>query len=734
MIGTLILVAAPLNWKSLKPGENLIPSHSDLKVPAIEISGNNLVIDGSTWILRGTTKQTEPDQRKGLGIRVRGKNITLKNLKIHGYKVALLANGCENLKLINCDFSYNWKQRLASTPEKEDLSDWMSYHQNEKDEWLRYGAAAYFKGVNKFEVKGLKVTGGQNGLMLMKSNNGLIWNSDISFNSAVGIGMYRSSNNRVMHNNINFCVRGYSHGVYNRGQDSAGILVYEQSNKNVFAYNSVTHGGDGFFLWAGQTTMDTGKGGCNDNLVFGNDFSYAPTNGIEATFSRNIFANNYLEECWHGFWTGYSYDSVMSGNFLVGNEIGIAHEHGQNNTIDFSQFRGNKTDIRIWANEKQDPNWGYPKFRNTKSENWKIKDNVIHTGNGGKTLDIKRTKGVLYSGNTTFEASFDIDKESSGVRILGNCVHSQKADHGLKVNAEVGKNDLEHMPTQVSVQQWTPWDPDDAFEAYSPDELNGGINPFKKYAGLKGRKNIIVDEWGPYDFKAPKVLPSVDLGNGWRKLSILGPKGKWSLKSVVGLEVKSRNGTVPGSIQVRALPGVTDQKLDLTYTGSMVTDYRGIETAAGKPVQFGYSKFELPIDWKAKVFTWDKDTQDPRTQQRGFDQASALQVVDEFQGSKLDFAGYGKFTAKTPATYFGVTGEGEFEIKPGEYIIEATTDDGLVLNLDDQSLISEWKYQGPTQYTRKVKLGAKHKFTLHYFQIDGYATLRVKVRPAKAGE
>ena len=93
--------------------------------------------------------------------------------------------------------------------------------------------------------------------------------------------MYRASWNRILHNKIDWCVRGYSHGVYNRGQDSAGILIYEQSSNNVFAYNSVTHGGDGFFLWAGQNTMDTGRGGCDDNLLYGNDFSHAPTNGIE---------------------------------------------------------------------------------------------------------------------------------------------------------------------------------------------------------------------------------------------------------------------------------------------------------------------------------------------------------------------------------------------------------------------------------------------------------------------
>ena len=91
-----------------------------------------------------------------------------------------------------------------------------------------------------------------------------------------------------MHNRIDWCVRGYSHGFYNRGQDSAGLLIYEQSSRNIVAFNSVTHGGDGLFLWAGQSTMDTGQGGVNDNLFYDNDFSHAPTNGIEATFSRNV--------------------------------------------------------------------------------------------------------------------------------------------------------------------------------------------------------------------------------------------------------------------------------------------------------------------------------------------------------------------------------------------------------------------------------------------------------------
>ena len=72
--------------------------------------------------------------------------------------------------------------------------------------------------------------------------------------------LYRASDNTIQHNRVDWCVRGYSHTFYNRGQDSAGILIYEQSNRNIVAFNSVTHGGDGLFLWAGQSTMDSGAG------------------------------------------------------------------------------------------------------------------------------------------------------------------------------------------------------------------------------------------------------------------------------------------------------------------------------------------------------------------------------------------------------------------------------------------------------------------------------------------
>ena len=255
-----------------------------------------------------------PDTFAGVGILIDGgARSRLKNATIRGYKVGILARNSPDLHLTRNDLSYNWKQRLYSGIEKESLVDWMSYHQNEKDEWLRFGAGIYLRSCDRAEIDHNIALQGQNGLMVTHSTGLKIWNNTFQFLSSIGVGLYRVSDSTIMHNRIDWCVRGYSHGFYNRGQDSAGLLMYEQSSNNIVAYNSVTHGGDGLFLWAGQSTMDTGQGGANDNLFYKNDFSHAPTNGIEATFSRNTFLNNRVEECWHGVWGGYSYDSWWAG-------------------------------------------------------------------------------------------------------------------------------------------------------------------------------------------------------------------------------------------------------------------------------------------------------------------------------------------------------------------------------------------------------------------------------------
>ena len=96
--------------------------------------------------------------------------------------------------------------------------DWLSYHHNEKDEWLDQGAGIYVADSDRVEIDRTTIVQGQNGLMLVRANGAKIWNDDFSFNSGIGIGLYRASGNTIAHNKVDWCVRGYSHGFYNRGQ------------------------------------------------------------------------------------------------------------------------------------------------------------------------------------------------------------------------------------------------------------------------------------------------------------------------------------------------------------------------------------------------------------------------------------------------------------------------------------------------------------------------------------
>jgi len=739
-------------------GVYLLPTDETLAHPAIEIRGDGVTVDFKHAVLEGTPQTTEPNERKGLGLLIDGKNVTVKNLVVRGYKVGIMARNCPGLKIIDCDLSYNWKQHLGSTLEREDESDWQSYHQNDKDEWLGYGAAIYLRGCDGIEVRGCKAQGGQCGLMMTQCNKGLIWNNDFSFLSGIGIGMYRSSHNRIMHNKIDWCVRGFSYGVYNRGQDSAGILIYEQSNDNVFAYNSVTHGGDGFFLWAGQHTMDTGEGGCNGNLLFGNDFSHAATNGIEATFSKNDFVNNLLLECWHGIWGGYSYETKVAANLFGYNSEAIAWEHGQHNLIAENQFWEDNAGVHIWASPNVDPTWGYAKNRDIRSTNWIIRHNAFNESyeyaiKVGQSSDIAIDENEFrHDGNSVVQ-----EAQLSGLTMANNKVIPGKP---LGPASSLNQGKPASVRDYLDRFRGTNWElPLVANREhtnlvmkgaglsgrYDVTPLPGGHDPFLKRGTLRGWRYILVDEWGPYDFKRPILWPRGPAGDLTKpnsqptyQFEIIGPPGEWKVVQKEGVEsVTPDHGEMkPGTMILVTFPPApaSNVKLTLEYTGQATTDYRGIVTPAGKPVLFGYSKFFAPIDWTIHFYKWTKST-DPSDPHAVPDEAALQEILKgpplkELHSDRLDFAG-GSFDEVTGNDHFITTADGTFTVKPGDYALDLTTDDGARLWLDGQPLIMDaWHYQGPTLYSRSVHLGpGEHKIRVEHFQIDGYAALKVNLRP-----
>lgn len=679
---------------------------TSMEEAVVVISGNDITVDFNNAVLQGSNSRKQPDDFFGIAILIKGgKNITIKNLKAKGYKVALLAKDVSNLTIDNCDFSYNYRQHLNSTQEKEDISDWMSYHHNEKDEWLRYGAAMYLRNCEFAVVKNTKVTGGQNALMMTDCNYGKIYNNDFSFNSGIGLGMYRCSFNIVAYNKINFNVRGYSHGVYNRGQDSAGILVYEQSNSNYFYKNSATHSGDGFFLWAGQTTMDSGAGGCNDNVLRGNDFSYAPTNGVEVTFSRNVISGNRIFECDHGIWGGYSYNSVIAGNQFRNNRIAIAIEHGQENEIHHNIFFQNKTAVRLWGRKEQPADWGYAQKKDTRSRNYIIANNNF---NGNETvLNINRTEILQVFDNiyTEFDNLFLTDSTVTGLDTTRN----EDVSEGYSVDS------AELVPDIPSPQ-----------------------NPFKGSNLLAGRKNILITEWGPYDFRSPIIwLTNPTDTSSLMKFDLMGPKGKWRIKSFRGVkDISQKSGEIPVSITATKLAGKrTDILIELEYTGSAITTPFGQTIAAGKPYIFSFKKFFQPIDFSVAWYACDTGVNNPIKTGQIIPPNVRMKPIKTEQTDRLDYAWWGGIkTVEGEYKQFVTSASGEVDLEKGTYELGVTWDDAVRVYVDGKLVIDEWNpslYKFDESPNRKVKLelaAGKHYFNVEHVELGGFATLSLKLK------
>src|SRR6266576_3796196 len=256
MLLLIVVLAQGPRFVELQPGmvitQSIVvaPKTYRFSGPPIRIRGENITVDFRGAVLEGMSPDSAPDQAKDTAIVVEyGRTVRIENARIRGYKIGILARGTHGLE--------------SNTVER-----------------------------------------GMNGLLLVGSGGLMIRGNDFSFNSGLGIGLYRSSDDTIFHNRLDYNVRGYSHGRYTRGQDSADLLLFERSSRNVVALNSMTHGGDGIFLWAGQTTMDsgTGGGGANDTLFYGNDVSYATANVVEITFSKNQVIANRAWGSEYGVW------------------------------------------------------------------------------------------------------------------------------------------------------------------------------------------------------------------------------------------------------------------------------------------------------------------------------------------------------------------------------------------------------------------------------------------------
>ena len=684
---------------TVKKGTYLFDGNDSL-TPSLVIDGDNITVDFNGAILKGNRDIKDPSKFSGVGITIKkGRNIILKNAIINGFKVAVMARDVNGLQIINSDFSYNFRQRLKSDRFKEDLSDWQSYHHNENDEWLRFGAGIYLRNCDNANINNNVITDGQCGLMMTNCNNAKVYNNNFSFNTGLGIGMYRSNNNYVFNNKVDFNVRGYSYGYYYRGQDSAGILVFTECNNNVFANNSVTHSGDGFFLWAGQETIDTGIGGCNDNLIYGNDFSYAPTNAVEITFSRNKVIKNKLHGCWHGIWGGFSYNSVIVKNDFGGNLAGISIEHGQDNIIEQNTFTADSMGVELWAIPNRKADFGLMKVKDTRSRDYSITNNIFK--NVPLVYSIKNTEDVVLANN-----------KASGYRTL------EKMDALVK-NVERKSNAAPYDYTKDSIYVTT---------LLPVVQLQDASLPASQ---PQGKKAIMMTEWGPYNFRYPLLWWTKTDKTGKMYFDVAGPAGKWKVKKIKGVKLLSASsGTMPGTLEVQkegdVLGGIS---IELEYKGESITNPFGEVTRAGRSYTFSYKENSLPMNWDVSWFAFDS-TSDPIKQPVAFEKLLNSTPVKTAQVSSEKYQHGGK---GIPQRRFATLVNTEVNAPKGTYRLGVTAGDFVRVYIDNKLVIDSWSRSAiefDSDYHKEaiVKLKGRHKIKIIQAQYGGYGMLSCTIK------
>jgi len=706
----------------------------------VQIEGDDLVIDLGGGTLWGSATDAEPWTRDGTGIVVRGKNITLKNGAVRGFRVGVLAQRSDGFTAADLDLSGNWGARLRSTTTAEDGDDWLWPHHNDQAEWrTRYGAALCIESSKNCTIERVRAVGlgAQNGIMLDRVTDSKVTACDCSFLSGWGLAMWRSSRNEITRNSFDFCVRGYSNGVYNRGQDSAGILMFEQCSDNLIAINSVTHGGDGLFVFAGNEALGAdlpevaavsktdapaeagvdaddprvaaARGlGCNRNLIVGNDFSYAVAHGIELTFSfDNVLAFNTMKQCGiSGTWGGYSQRTKLLGNVYDGNgsptnpgeEAGISTEHGADLVITQNTFRNQGVAVKLWWDE--DPGL--------------LRKAWVHAN------------GHDCRGNAVVSNSFDACRvgvqlrRCSETRIVGNSFSNVKTE----VDAEPAQTNTTHASADAAAAATMAQEAGTLILSLRNriSKIPGSREPIGARAALAGREKIVITERGPYDWSSSLLVfdRHADGVDYWRLLG--------------DAPLRSASIPGPGGAQLGSTAGGKQIAVYTVHDGAVIPYELRVSVGTAQEPVAAHGTL-LAALWDARFFAW---TVDPRVDLDGWRREAELGDRATLKAMDLRYGAGGPTTAKIsdelqhaalPNDAFGMVAQTRVTMPPGRYRFRVRSDDGVRLRADGRTLIERWDWHGPTDDTAEFVVDERREvmLELEHFELDGFAVLSLSV-------
>ncbi len=218
---------------AILPDNYLLEADENQLQPVLTITGEDITIDFQGAVLIGTSTPSQPNHFKGLAIRIQdGRNIVVKNAIVKGFKIGLEAENVEHLELINCDFSYNYRPKLRSDQDRLFTFSGANQEFGNKAFPQQYSAAVQLKNCIHSTIKNLTITQGYHAILLSNCKENLIYNNTLQFNSGIGIGLLQSTNNRIMHNRLDWNIGA---------SDAAAVYMDENSRENTLSHNSFLH-------------------------------------------------------------------------------------------------------------------------------------------------------------------------------------------------------------------------------------------------------------------------------------------------------------------------------------------------------------------------------------------------------------------------------------------------------------------------------------------------------------
>ena len=334
-----------------------IASNSDIK---IEEGDYELSDNGQSGIIRIINKEN---------ITIDGENVSVDGGDFGGYLIYI--ENSRNIRIKNFESvnSFYYAVRASESEEITIHDNNFSYNKKDTVGWI-----FIWTGVNEALGGGVLLhecrSGDIYGNTMVQQNDGVaMYNCDtfeihdniLNWNCGFGIRMNYTNSCNIHHNDCSHVNRETD------PSDCAAILLIV-SNDNTVEYNNLTYSGDGVFL--GQYEHSEIP---NNNYFAYNDCSYSPHNAIEATFADgNIYKYNKCNFSHYGFWLGYSFNSLVEGNEIIGNfNSGIAVDRGFNNTFIENEIKANPYGFELWEGGVIGP------YGEQLSHDYQIHNNVI---------------------------------------------------------------------------------------------------------------------------------------------------------------------------------------------------------------------------------------------------------------------------------------------------------------------------------------------------------------------